>query len=79
MLGGIKRIIFKKSVSKTDRPFIYCKIGLRNTLFIFGRKDGLLLFVSCLAGFGNGSGGYEWTVESESWMKDAMPHVLVTS
>ena len=23
---------------KTDLPFRFCKIGLRNTLFIFGRK-----------------------------------------
>ena len=36
----------KKNVSKTDLPFKFCKIGLKNTLFIFGRKNGrLLLFV----------------------------------
>ena len=29
---------FKKKFSKTDLPFIFCKIGLRNSLFIFGRK-----------------------------------------
>ena len=35
-------------MSKTDLPFKFCKIGLKNTLFIFGRKNGrllLLLFV----------------------------------
>ena len=37
---------FQKKVSKTDLPFKFCKIGLKNTLFIFGRKNGrLLLFV----------------------------------
>ena len=40
---------FKKNLSKTDLPFKFCKIGLKNTLFIFGRKNGrlLLLFVVC--------------------------------
>ena len=37
---------FQKKLSKTDLPFRFCKIGLKNTLFIFGRKNGrLLLFV----------------------------------
>ena len=35
----VERIIFKKNVSKTDLLFRFCKIGLRNTLFIFGRKN----------------------------------------
>ena len=37
---------FQKKLSKTwtDLPFRFCKIGLRNTLFIFGRKNGRLLF-----------------------------------
>ena len=37
----------KKKLSKTDLSFKFCKIGLKNTLFIFGRKNGrlLLLFV----------------------------------
>ena len=35
----------KKNLSKTDLPFKFCKIGLKNTLFIFGRKNGRLLFV----------------------------------
>ena len=30
---------FQKKLSKTDLPFRFCKIGLRNTLFIFGRKN----------------------------------------
>ena len=30
-----------------DLPFKFCKIGLKNTLFIFGRKNGRLLFVVC--------------------------------
>ena len=34
--------ILKKNVSKTDLPFRFCKIGSRNTLFIFGRKNGRL-------------------------------------
>ena len=39
---------FQKKMSKTDLPFKFCKIGLKNTLFIFGRKNGrLLLFVVC--------------------------------
>ena len=28
-------------------PFKFCKIGLKNTLFTFGRKNGRLLFVVC--------------------------------
>ena len=40
----VARIIFKKELSKTDLPFKFCKIGLKNTLFIFGRKNGRLLF-----------------------------------
>ena len=44
----VERIIFKKNCAKrTDIPFRFCKIGLRNTLFIFGKKNGRLLFV-CL-------------------------------
>ena len=52
---------FQKKVSKTDLPFKFCKIGLKNTLFIFGRKNGrllllllllLLLFVATLSDFG---------------------------
>ena len=35
---------FQKNLSKTDK---FCKIGLKNTLFIFGRKNGRLLFVVC--------------------------------
>ena len=35
----------RKDVSKTDLPFKFCKIGLKNTLFTFGRKNGRLLFV----------------------------------
>ena len=35
---------FKKNLSKTDHPFKFCKIGLKNTLFIFGRK----MVVCCL-------------------------------
>ena len=33
---------FQKKLSKTDLPFKFCKIGLKNTLFIFGRKNGRL-------------------------------------
>ena len=39
----------KKNLSKTDLPFKFCKIGLKNTLFIFGRKNGRLLFVCFVA------------------------------
>ena len=45
-----------------DLPFKFCKIGLKNTLFIFGRKNGrllllfvvvcCLLFVATLSDFG---------------------------
>ena len=37
---------FEKKMSKTDLPFRFCKIGLRNTLslFIFGRKNVRLFF-----------------------------------
>ena len=45
MIRLVERIIFKKKLSKTDLPFKFCKIGLKNTLFIFGRKNGRLLFV----------------------------------
>ena len=42
MLNGIpfgsSRGSFKKKLSETDLPFRFCKTGLRNTLFIFGRK-----------------------------------------
>ena len=37
-------------------PFKFCKIGLKDTLFIFGRKNGrllfCLLFVTTLSDFG---------------------------
>ena len=36
---------FQKKLSKTDLPFKFCKIGLKNTLFIFGRKNGRLLLL----------------------------------
>ena len=36
---------FQKKLSKTDLPFRFCKIGLRNTLFIFGRKMVVCCFV----------------------------------
>ena len=45
--GSSKGSFSKKKLSKTDLPFKFCKIGLKNTLFIFGRKNGRLLFV-CL-------------------------------
>ena len=53
----VERIIFKKKLSKTYLPFKFSKIGLRNTLFIFGRKNGrlfvvVLLFVATLSDFG---------------------------
>ena len=43
LLGGIffgssKGSFSKKDLTKTDLPFRFCKIGLRNTVFIFGRK-----------------------------------------
>ena len=34
----IERIHFFFNLSKTDLPFRFCKIGLRNTLFVFGRN-----------------------------------------
>ena len=42
----VKRIIFTIKKYQTDFSFRFCKIGLRNTLslFIFGRKNGRLLF-----------------------------------
>ena len=47
-----------KKLSKTDLPFKFCKIGLKNTLFIFGRKNIrllllllLLLFVVCCCNY----------------------------
>ena len=54
---------FKKKLSKINGPpipFRFCKIGLRNTLFIFGRKNGrfsclfvlFCLFVAILSDFG---------------------------
>ena len=46
----------KKNLSKTDLPFNFCKIGLKNTLFIFGRKMVVCcfvcLFVATLSDFG---------------------------
>ena len=50
----VRRIIFKNHLFKTDVPFRFCKIGLRNTLFIFGRKNGRLFvcFVATLSDFG---------------------------
>ena len=36
---------FQKKLSKTDLPFKFCKIGLKNTLFIFGRKMVVCCFV----------------------------------
>ena len=47
LLRLVERIIFKINVSKTDLPIRFCKIGLGNTLFIFGRKSGRL-FMLCL-------------------------------
>ena len=38
---------FFKKLSKTHLPFRFCKIGLRNTLFIFGRKNGRFLCLFC--------------------------------
>ena len=48
MIWLVERIIFKKNLYKTDLPFKFCKIGLKNTLFIFGRKNGRLLLFVCL-------------------------------
>ena len=47
-----ERIIFKKIVQNffSLLPFRFCKIGPRHILFIFGRKNGRLLFV-CFALF----------------------------
>ena len=46
ILFGSSRGLFSiKNLSKMDFSFRFCKIGLRNTLFIFGRKNGRLLFV----------------------------------
>ena len=45
----------KRNFSKTDLPFRFCKIGLRNTLFIFGRKCSFVMlfcFVAALPDFG---------------------------
>ena len=47
----------KKNLFKTDLPFKFCKIGLKNTLFISGRKMVVccfvvLLFVATLSDFG---------------------------
>ena len=38
---------FQKKLSKTDLLFKFCKIGLKNTLFIFGRKMVVCCFVVC--------------------------------
>ena len=38
----------KKKLSKTDLPFKFCKIGLKNTLFIFGRKKWSFVVVCLL-------------------------------
>ena len=38
----------KKNLSKTDLPFKFCKIGLKNTLFISGRKMVVCCFVVLL-------------------------------
>ena len=44
----VRRIIFKKNNSKTDLPSNrFSKIGLRDTLFIFGRKNIHLLLQLC--------------------------------
>ena len=61
LLAGIffgsiaKRSFSKRFLFKTGLPFRFCKIGLRNTLFIFGEKNGLLfvcLYVETLSDFG---------------------------
>ena len=44
ILGLPNRPHFQK-MSKTDLPFRFCKIELRNTLFIFGRKNGRLFLL----------------------------------
>ena len=38
----------KKKLFKTDLPFKFCKIGLKNTLFISGRKIVVCCFVVLL-------------------------------
>ena len=49
----VERIIFKKKFVQNGRdlPFKFCKIGLKNTLFIFGRKNGRLLLLFVVAIF----------------------------
>ena len=43
-----KRIIFKKKICpKRIFPSDFVKIGLRNTLFIFGKKNGRLFCFIC--------------------------------
>ena len=39
---------FQKKLSKTDLPFKLCKIGLKNILFIFGRKKWSFVVVCLL-------------------------------
>ena len=51
-LFGLSKVSFsKKKLSTTDLPLRFCKIGLRNILFIFGRKMvvGFVLFVCFVA------------------------------
>ena len=45
---------FQKKLSLTDLPLIFCKIGPRNTLFIFGKKMVVcfVCFVASLTDFG---------------------------
>ena len=47
--GSFKKIVqngqWSLSTLSTDLPFRFCKIGLRNTLFIFGRKIVVCYFV----------------------------------
>ena len=49
LFGSSRGSFSKNNLSITDLPFRFCKIGLTNTLFIFGRKNGRLLF--CLFRF----------------------------
>ena len=44
-----------QKVSKTDLPFRFCKTGLQNTLFIFGRK-----MVVCFVLFLNTSSNFDF-------------------
>ena len=58
LFSSSKGSISKKNLSKTDLPFRFCKIGLRNTLFIFVRKKWsfvvclFVCFVAALSDFG---------------------------